>query len=490
MIRSALAAVAALACAPPAGAGPFDDMLKHAPTHTNAVVLIDAKKVFASPVAKREKWAESAKQSGYGGLGFVPPDSDRVAIAAEVNFTTMARDFQVGFVHRDPLPTFKELAAREGGLVDKIADEFAVVSPRDAYFVTFPGQILAGAYPADRQYVARWLKADRAGKLPALAPALRAAADAPGDAAVTIALDLDEVLDPAALKLGLSVSPVVARQKDVNLEVLAWFLSRVKGLTFAARFGEEVEATVTVEFGEELRYKALLKDLFLELLDGHGAALAGVEAWEPTFGARALTLKGRLAPADLKRVVSLFAFPRPNEPEPAAAGDAPTAGATQRYLTAVRAALDDIKTAREGKDYAKTATWHEKAAAQIEHLGRRNVDPLAVDAAFAAAKYLRAIAGSLRGVPIDLNAAAEKAYVYGARAPYWGWGPYYGGWWGYRGALFAPVVNVETNLPQVRAEMAKAVADDQKRRVEAWTKIDDLMSEARRKLTDKYKTGF
>jgi hypothetical protein len=491
MFRSALAGL--LLCAPAALAGPYDDLLKNAPANTNAVVLIDVKKAFASEVGKRANWEESAKASGYGGLGFVPSGAERVAIAGEVNLTTMVRDFQVGFVQLRDVPSFKALAAREGGLVDEIVGRAAVVSPREVYFTQFPGQVLAGVYPGDRQYIARWLKAADAGKLGTLAPVLRPAVAAGEEHTVTIALDLEDVVDRATVKLGLAASPVVARYKDVTVENLSAFVCTVKGLTFTADLGTRVDARLTIEFSTDVRYKNMLKDLFLELLDAYGIALAGTENWEATFGAKSMTLTGQLDPADLKRLVSLFAFPRPDvEAEPAQTGEQATAAATQRYMRAVGAILTDLKGMKEqanktDQTYSKTATWHDKAAAQLEQLGRRNVDPIASDAAYSSARRLRAIAASLRGVPIELTAANDKAYVLtSGGGVQWGWG----GWWGgYRPVgNWAP--NVQTNLPEVYEQRARAISDDKKRRIEAWVQIDDTMSDARRKLTDKYKTGF
>src|SRR5215218_5608222 len=111
----------ALACAPRAVAGPYDDLLKHATANTNALVLIDVKRATDSPLAKKEKWADKLQQSGRGGLGFFPPDAELVAVTAEINLTSMVRDFQVGLVKVKNMPNFKELAAHESGALDDIA---------------------------------------------------------------------------------------------------------------------------------------------------------------------------------------------------------------------------------------------------------------------------------------------------------------------------------------------------------------------------------
>jgi hypothetical protein len=57
----------------------------------------------------------------------------------------------------------------------------------------------------------------------------------------------------------------------------------------------------------------------------------------------------------------------------------------------------------------------------LEQLGRRHVNS-AADAVYEAAKRLRAIAASLRGLPIDVNAVAQKAYAHTQRLPY-AWAP-------------------------------------------------------------------
>jgi len=486
MSRFAFAAVVALALTGPVfAASPYDDLLKHASANTNAIVLIDVKGAFSSPLAKQEKWSERVQQSGYGGLGFVPPDGGYLAITSEMNFTTMARDFQIGLVKVNSLPNFKELAARERGTTAEIAGQLTVLSPRDVYFTNFPGSILAAVYPADRQYVARWLKANKAGKLPPLSPQLRKAADASGENTVTIALDLEDVPEPAVLRFGLKISPVMVKHKGVDQFALAMFLSRVKGLTFTAKVTDSVKGTVVVEFPDDVnRYRGVMKDLFLELVDSFGIAIEGLEGWETTFTDTTMTLSGSMSSTDLKRIVSLFSFPHPGHTDEAQPkSDQPTAGSTRRYLAAVDAILDDIRKVRESKNYEKTATWHDKAAAQLEQISRNNVDPLAVEFAFEAAKRLRAIGASLRGVPIDLEKLSQKAYVH-TQYIGGGFGPF-GGWW----RPWAPTI-AETNVPEILNQMSKTIANDKQVRSETWIQIENMGADTKRKLGEKYKMKF
>src|SRR5947209_8135501 len=139
-----------VAAGPARAAGPFDDLLKHAPAHTNAVVLIDVKGAFASPLAKKEKWAEKGQPENRGGLGFVPSDGEVAVIAADINLNAMVREFQAGFVKVKDLPNMRDLAAREGGAADEIAGQLAVLSPRDVYYAALPNSTLLAVHPADR----------------------------------------------------------------------------------------------------------------------------------------------------------------------------------------------------------------------------------------------------------------------------------------------------------------------------------------------------
>jgi hypothetical protein len=469
-------------------AGPYDDLLKYAPPTANTVALIDVKGAFASPLARAEKWGERGQPDNRGGLGFVPRDAEAVLIAADVNLTAMTRDCQFGLVKVGSLPNMRDLATREGGSVDEIAGQVAALSPRDVYFTALPGATLVAVYPADRQYTARYLKAAAAKKTGQLSPYLQKAAAGAAANTVTVAVDLEDAVDNNVLKLALLASPAVAKVKAADVGLLAGFLAQVKGLTFSATVTDAITARIAVDFPiEPARFRKTLPDLLREVIEGQGVAIEGFEHWKAEFTDTTMTLSGPIATADLKRIVSLFAFPQPaGEPE-AAKGPAPTAAATKRYLQAADVILTDISRIKASATYEKTATWHDKAADQLRQLSRQNVDPAAAAAVDEAAKRLRAIGQSLRGVPIDTDALANQAYLFAG-----------GGnsvrvvptWWGLRTAVVANPVFLDTNIPKIRAEMTRVVAADQKRRAETWEQINRIVSDAKRALTEKYKSPF
>ena len=461
-------------------AGPYDDLLSVVPPQANCLVLVDVKAAFDSRLAQAENWGADSASRYKSGVGFLPPGTTRLVSAAQINLSAMTRDSQVGLVTGGLPPSMKGLAEREGGVTTDLAERTVCLSPRNAYFAVVKPAVVAAVYPADRQATARWLRHAAAATEPALGPYLKAAAAAAGKHTVTVAVDLADSIDPLLFKMSLAASPVMVRHKGLNPDLLARQVAAVRGLTFTADIGDAVAGAVRFDFAyDPSPYKGILRDLFLELLAEQGAIIPGIEKWEATFAGNAMTLAGPLSGADLRPVLSLFAFPAAGEETPAPAADKVSVAATRQYLRAVEAVLDDLRKVKDDKGYEKTATWHEKAAAQIEQLNRRGVDPAAVTAAEAAATRVRAIAGSLRGVPIDADALGKTAYAYGGRVggPFAAWNP------------FASTI-VQTNLPEVQAKIAKVVEDDKQRRAELWAQIDQAISAARNALREKYKEKF
>jgi hypothetical protein len=486
-LPAALVALALLPCGFARAASPYDDLLRVVPPQTNTLVLVNVTAAYASPLAKAEKWAEDYHQRYRSGVGFVPPDAKAVVIASEVNLTTMTRDHQLGLVRVTGYPTMSGLAAREGGSTDTIAGREAALSPRNVYYTDVSGPAVAAVYPADRQATARWIRYATAAKEPQLAPYLKQAADAAGDSVLTVAVDLSDSVDPYVLRLALTASPTLVKHKGLDLGRLARFVASVRGLTFTAKIADAITGTVRVDFADDpTPFRKVLRDLFLELLAEQGVIVPGMDRWEAAFDLKSMTLAGPMTTADLRRVLSLFAFPgAAGEEAPKFTPGEVSAAATKRYLTAADGILADLRKMREGPDYTKTATWHEKAAAQLDHLSRVAVDPVAVAAVDGTARALRAIGASLRGVPIRVEEIGSKAYYYSQ--PNVGFGI---SWWGGIRPAWVGPNSVSTNYPQVRAEAAKVIAEDQLKRTQAWSQIDNALAEARRKLTDKYKTPF
>ena len=308
---------------------------------------------------------------------------------------------------------------------------------------------------------------------------------------VTVALDLTDALDPTLLRLGLPGSPAVVRQTGVNVDVVSKFVASVHGLTLSIKVGDGITGTVRVDFGFEVDlYKRIARELFLEALDQHGVAIPGMSGWETTYGDRSMTLTGGVYDKrDLQRILSLFSFPGPvDEDEPKVNPGEVSVPATKRYMAAVDVILGDLRKAKDTPDYAKTATWNEKAAAQLDQAqsSASEVDPIAVTAAYdTPAKRLRASArrqpprgcrststrwGARRASPFSRASGSRRAAGWGCGRP--------------RSSRW--IQTTRKSGPNSR----RLSTTTRSWRVDVWIQIDERLADARQKLTDKHKTRF
>src|SRR5439155_6150252 len=123
-------------------------------------------------------------------------------------------------------------------------------------------------------------------------------------------------------------------------------------------------------------------------------------------------IQADLSDGSLARLMTIALIPmHASDPDVSASPDAVNAELalieTRRYYRAVAYLLDDLQQQnKKATDYTKTALWHEKFAHKIDDLPQANVDQDLVKYGYATASKLRAISQSLRGVPIQMSAAA------------------------------------------------------------------------------------
>jgi len=499
MLQRASLLFMALLAAPVHAANPYEDLLRDVPFETNVLVLLNPQRAYASALAKQQDWTKQFRDRHRAGVTLLPPDARQAVIATDVNFNNLTRDFQVALANVRQTSPLQELQRREGGAISEIAGRFVLLSPRDAYITPLNVSTLATVYPANRQALARWLRyvtGNRTNLQAALTPVLRKAADEWADRAeVVVALDLSDAIDPGVVRDGINQSLALSG-KNVNRDTLARVLASANGLVFAATIGSSINCTIRVDFNLDPQpFRESVQALFLENLDTHGLQIPGISQWNAVFNGTSMTLTGAMTTQDLQRVIGLFHFPSTQEGEPPVGTPATPQGVdvaavspdqTRRFLTAVDNILQGVKppkeaqTLQQANEYTKYALATEQASQQIDQLSRANVDPVAVEAARDSAKRLKGIAGSLRGVPVDLNVInAGSFYNVSGGFPGWlGWG---------RGSVpFIAGRSTGTNLPQVNERMLRVIADDQKRRDEMMSQIQSTMNEARMKLAEKF----
>jgi hypothetical protein len=361
------------------------------------------------------------------------------------------------------------VAAREQGEPDEVAGLAVVHSPRGAYFAAPAPNRWLVFHPDNRQELADWVRHGKEEKPAAASRYLADAARRIENLHVVVAADLTDAIAPASAKAAAAAMPSLVR-RNVDPAAFARLMTSLRGITFTARATDRVQGVFRFDFGTNpLPMQAVLKDALLEVVENHGAALPELASWESNITVNTFRLSGTLTPESLERILGLFAFPQARGPAPE--GKAPTAEATRWYLDTVGKIVKDVRAARAGSRPERTALWHEAAAGRIEHLDPRGVDPAALETGQGVAYRLRAVAGSMRGVPVDLKQLQSQAYYFEAR----------GGGWG----LFSGPTMVMTNIPKVQAKMNEVIAQDKANRDLLWRQIDDLVAQSQSLLGPK-----
>jgi hypothetical protein len=373
------------------------------------------------------------------------------------------------------------VARQAGAPVEELAGRPAVRGQRDAYLAMISPDVLGVFHPASRQEAARWLAGVGQPSTPPLSPYLADATKARGH--IILAMDLENLLDPALVERHLNEDERFASHRKL-IGKLTPLVAGARGVTFSINVGEQADGRVSIDFSQDPGQSMFaVKALFLSVLEDQGASIDEFEASEPTVEGNSVVFECPLSDASLRRVVSLIApssaaqaatepkaVELPKE-QPQQSRAAPPAAdpmkATQKYVEAVNQMISDLQQAnRRAKEYGRTASWHDNFANKIEALDTRGVSQEAIDYGSRTASRFRALAASLRGQGVAVNAQQQTLTYNVSRDPGWAEVSIWGGV-GWRN----PTTSVTSNIQQVREKQAEVVAAGASQREEIWGMI-------------------
>src|SRR5262245_57343455 len=136
-----------VAVAPSSAAGPFDDLLKWIPEQANTLLLMDIYELHQSPLGKQEDWAKKHTRTCLGDM-FMSPKITKVAVAAQLNPSTLNYAWEAGVIQLDQGIKEKELSRLVSGTPDSVAGKPIVLSPRNAYYTQFRQWVIGMMKPA------------------------------------------------------------------------------------------------------------------------------------------------------------------------------------------------------------------------------------------------------------------------------------------------------------------------------------------------------
>lgn len=460
------------------------EFLRLIPEDANAVAIVRVAEILKSPRAVKENWA--TKPTAFlAGSDTLPIWAESLVYGYHIHPEVPAEIWSVSVLALPPETDMARLAQREHSTVAQLAGAPAIETARNAYFIELKPKVVGTLRPAIRQDAARWIRAIQSHDEWRLSPYLATASAKPDQ--IVLALDLDEMLDPQRVRDYVRQLDAF-KNRATAADELSTLMRGLSGLTLTVNVSQTVRAELLIDFQSPVGALAPdVKSVFFDLAQSRGLGLGDFEACEISTEDRRVRLVTALSDPGLRRVLSLVASPLPSKPRETST-EAIDIADTKRYFQAVQRVLDDLeKATNRGLSVSNMATWHDNYARKIDAIQTHEVDPELIAFAESMSAKLRALAASLRGVAIDVN-AQEKTITYNMQ--------YDPGWvrsgsvWGNGAGYRPPTVNWTSNLKEVRERQAELVARGTARREEIWKMIRDEREAIESRLRTKYGRTF
>jgi hypothetical protein len=470
----------------------FEDLAARVPATANAIVLLDAQKLLATPLAKREGWAEKYDQAFAAGLATISPDTRQMILASQLDYEYMKPHWELALADFSAPRKVADIARRTKGTLDQIAELPVVALSDDSYCVQLAPTRLGVMSPANRQTIARWVSKVASKPEAALSPYLQATLVASQTSQIVVAFDLQDAVPPEVIRAKLAASSTLAG-KNIDLGAAAKALEGLRGMVFEVAVTDNSQGRLRVHFNRDASVLApVAKPLILEVLGGMGAMIADIRDWSAATEPQRFTLSGPLSADGRKRVLSLIDHPtaalvaaNQTTSTSSAQESNRAADATQQYFKAIMSSTDDLRE-KEMKTWGQKAMWLDNAGRKLDRLPILDVDPDMLAFGRYTSARMRDASAALKG--IGITTAAQQAQVYQqystSGAGYGGGGAYgYGGGYSYYNEWNNVAGQRRAISAQNRAEgvtMAQAIARE-------W---ENETTKVRQAMTQKFRINF
>jgi hypothetical protein len=501
----------------------FDEMVKHVPSATNAIFLVNAEKVFSSQIAKDRGWEAQRGKRFDSGLTCIPPKATQLVIACQIDVESLHPAWEAAVVEYPTAPSLQDIKQYFGGLDDTI-DNTPVIRVADNSFVArFSDQMLGAFGPSNRQLASRWVRQSQQELSPYLGKAL-SYADA--GTAVIFAVDATDAITPALVQQRLEESASAdIKNAKISLTDIAQIVGSLKGVMFGITFGGEVYGKIRLDFGQDASPLAdIAKPLLLAAVVRHGAMIDEFTQWKAQTEGKTIYFGGPLNESGLTRITSLVNLPTqalhasaasqsqtPAQP----AGDAAKAPSppdpqqlvletTQAYYKSIERLQADLKGHKgQEKNIAQIGFWFEKYANRVDRLPILNVDEQMFQYGQYVAQQLRNASMAIKGFGINKSVAVFNAHASaqpfgGAVGQAWsqnGSLPYGAYGWARRegpgGVAYAAARSARRQATEARVQATAQLTSDVATQVQQIAEqLREAQEQIRVMMTKKYKVEF
>ncbi len=460
----------------------YERLIDRVPNDANTLVIIDVERLMAAPLAVREKWKEKHLDDFTQGRVFVPPYAQRVVLAGRMDIESMDYAWQLALMDVQKTVSVESVAKKEKGYTDTVAGQKVAWSPRGGYIAKLGTNSAGVLFPANRQYLASWLK----GRNGQLSPYLRQVVQRrdKSTAQFIMAMDLEDAVSPEWVRNRIKEFKSLSGTDLVAGDVAA-LVASIKGVTLEVTIGSQAEGTLTVEFGSDATALGnVAKPAFLEVLSRHGCYIDEFEQWKGAVRGTTFAMSGALGKSGLLRLSSVIELPSlplddSGRDQPKVDAGDPKLYASQQHYKSVQALVSDVRQ-RKGidvKSLSQLAMWMEQYARRIDKLPVLNVDQDMQDYSAEIANLLRKMAAGYKGAGIRT----------GARQAQYHSGVSYTSNYGYASYTVNGSRWIQGERRRVRAE---ETAQASLSAVEIWQTIDQRSGEIRQDMTKRYNVEF
>jgi hypothetical protein len=347
-------------------------------------------------------------------------------------------------------------------------------------------------FPAERQFVSRWVNFAKKNSSVELSPYLTAASRLTNEQVqILLAIDLTDVVQPHQARERIEDSSILKKAK-LDPEQAGKILASLRGATLRVAVGKTAQAQLRIDFGADIGpLNDVAKDLVLSVLDDFGANIEDMKSWKFEVKPTAIHMEGPVSQDGLRRIFSVIELPTTKFStfkDSSGAGEgseenlqSQTRENSLTYYRSIEVLLKDLR--RDLRGNKASAAVMERYAKKIDRMPILNVDPELLDYGAKLANTLRTMALSKR----------QGGVAYGVDTAGMGGGGYanYSVGYGYGGRELGDLYGgARTSAADRAAIRATAMADANYARVEGFKAIDEATAAIRRQMTEKYQIEF
>jgi hypothetical protein len=477
-------------------------MSRFLPDDANAIIVVNAAAIFASPQGQREGLKQRYADRFEAAPLILPPSAERMVLASEVNLAALRPEWQAAVLELSTDPSLADVARWRGGRNDVFAGQQVTWLGNQLCVLKFGPRQFGVITPTTRQRAAAWVSDVKAGQTGRLTPYLKQSVDYADTVGTHVVLAVD-LANTFAEDMIRQRAANAAALKGMSLDAVAHILASVQGVKFGMKMEDNIVGRVQLDFAEEVGPLAgVAKPLILGILASAGAMLPEFNEWQPESDAHSIALQGPLTEDGMRRLLSLLEVDAgamsDQAPEQATTvAESPDAAkkamgvASLRYFRGISKYVDDLDRLGRAASLDQAVMWIENYARRIESLPTRNVDPDLIQYGQYVSKTFYAIVDQAWGA-LDQADAAEQPVVTSynigflptARTVNWG---------GNFMRMYAPYGNANVDVQATQQNIDRSQEQIDAAVQQAKTTLTQLLSDhqtVRSKLSEKYGLKF